>query len=354
MPEEAFRPQRKPISPDEIKSDQNALNEISQVRRAVEEELETSPASPAQLPITGKIPPFAQKILDQQLKGPQRRPEAMSEEPLDGGDAFQQMRARIKQSKATFEEIELPSKGKFYDGTDGPRNGKLHIRPMTGQEEEILATSRFVKKGKAMNMIFNHCIQEDYDAEKFLTEDRTYLLIYLRGISYTPQYDVEVKCPGCDRRFGHVIDLNGLYVDACPADFDANSLKDQTPQTSIPFTYRLSRGEDEQRVQDYRERKGKNTTGTDDTLLYRSSLLVENLGGCTEKREILQLLKEMHINDVAHIRNTIAEPPFGVDTSVDIYCPGCLEEFTIDLPLEADFFFPRKRKKGNKMENEEE
>ncbi len=211
MSEEVFRPQRKPISQEEIKSDQNALEEMSQVRRAVAEELETSAptTSKPQLPITGKIPPFAQKILDQQLKGPQARPIEPIED-ITGGDVFQQMRARIKQSKAIFEEIELPSKGKFYDGTDGPRNGKLHIRPMTGQEEEILATSRFVKKGKAMNMIFNHCIQEDYDADKFLTEHRTYLVIYLRGISYTPHYDVEVKCPGCDGRFGHVIDLNGL------------------------------------------------------------------------------------------------------------------------------------------------
>jgi hypothetical protein len=78
-------------------------------------------------------------------------------------------------------------------------------------------------------------------------------------------------------------------------------------------------------------------------------MLILDLGGITNKNEILQLLKQLPINDVAYIRNTVSEPPFGVDTDVDIYCPGCLQEFTIDLPLEADFFFPRKRKKSKEL-----
>jgi hypothetical protein len=358
--EKAFRPQRKSIDSSEFNTEaamnQAKLNEIAQVQKDAAEEMGMEPPIIPQ--ITGNPPPAMRAMMEQQ-RGPKLRssqddpnagklPLEVEYIPKEGtSDLYQNLLSKIKQS--VYEEIELPSKGKFYDGNNGPRNGKLHVKPMTGREEEILATTRLVKKGQAMNMIFNKCIQEDYNAEDFLTEDRTYLLIYLRGISYTPQYDVEVVCPGCDRRFGHTIDLNELYVDACPNDFHQSTMTDTLPTSGIPFKYRLSKGTDEQQVQDYRERKNKESTGTDDTLLYRSSMLIEDLGGITNKKEILQLIKQLPINDVAHIRNTVSEPPFGVDTDVDIYCPGCLQEFTIDLPLEADFFFPRKRKKSKEL-----
>jgi hypothetical protein len=41
----------------------------------------------------------------------------------------------------------------------------------------------------------------------------------------------------------------------------------------------------------------------------------------------------------------VTDPPFGVDTKVTIISPVSSEEFEIELPLEANFFFPRNRKK---------
>jgi len=81
---------------------------------------------------------------------------------------------------AHYDDILLPSNGRFYNGTDGPIDGKLHVRPMTGREEEILATQRYVKRGEALDRIFKACVREPYDTARFLTVDRNFLLIYLR------------------------------------------------------------------------------------------------------------------------------------------------------------------------------
>lgn len=251
----------------------------------------------------------------------------------------------LKGSTTIYEEIKLPSGGRFYD-SDGPSDGVISIRPMTGEEEQILATPRFVRKGQAINMIFQRCIKENYRAENLLTVDRTYLLIYLRGISYSPNYDVEVKCPNCDKRFNTTIDLNSLYVEGCPDDFGP-ALQDVLPTTKLPFAYRLSTGRDEQEITDYRDRRIKafGDSSTDDTMTYRTAMLLDNIDGLTNKNELQILLKNLPINDVAHIRNCINDPPFGVDTNIEIVCPSCLQDFEVDLPLEANFFFPR-RKKG--------
>lgn len=251
----------------------------------------------------------------------------------------------LKGSTTIYEEIELPSKGRFYDGTDGPANGVVSIRSMTGEEEQILATPRFVRKGQAINMIFQRCLKEQFRPDQLLTIDRTYLLIYLRGISYSPNYDVEVKCPECEKKFGTTIDLNALYVEPCP-DTYGPMLQDVLPTTKLPFSYRLSTGRDEQEITDYRDRRIKafGDASADDTLTYRTAMLVDNIDGLTNNSELQILLKNLPISDVSYIRNCINEPPFGVDTSVEIVCPSCLQDFTVELPLEANFFFPRRKK----------
>jgi len=251
----------------------------------------------------------------------------------------------LKGSTTIYEEIELPSKGRFYDGSDGPANGIVSIRPMTGEEEQILATPRFVRKGQAINMIFQRCLKEQFRPEQLLTIDRTYMLIYLRGISYSPNYDVEVKCPECEKKFGTTIDLNTLYVEPCPDSYGP-LLQDVLPTTKLPFTYRLSSGKDEQEITDYRDRRIKafGDASADDTLIYRTAMLLDNIDGLNNKSELQILLKNLPISDVSYVRNCINEPPFGVDTNVEIVCPSCLQDFTVDLPLEANFFFPRRKK----------
>jgi len=254
----------------------------------------------------------------------------------------------LKGSLAQYEELQLPSKGRFYDGKNGPSDGIIHIRPMTGEEEQILATPRFVRKGQAINMIFQKCMKEDFKAENLLTVDRTYLLLYLRGISYSHSYDVEVKCSECSSKFSTNVDLSALFVNQCPYDFGP-ILEDVLPNSKYRFKYRLSTGRDEQEINEYRERRMKmfGDNATDDTLTYRTAQLLEEIDGINDKMELQILLKSLPINDVSYIRGIINEPPFGVDTNVEINCPSCSAEFSIDLPLEANFFFPRRKKEKN-------
>jgi hypothetical protein len=84
----------------------------------------------------------------------------------------------------------------------------------------------------------------------------------------------------------------------------------------------------------------------DDTLLFRAALLVEQLetpGGQTlsGQANIQSIIERLPIKDVAHLRNLLSEPPFGVDTKINLVCPSCTAEFNTDLPLESNFFFPR-------------
>jgi len=295
--------------------------------------------------VKGNVPSEFLRAMGQNIPeaDPQISPSSIDRQPVSGN--LKDLLEDLKQSTSVYEEVRLPSRGIFYDGDNGPSDGILHIRPMTGEEEQILATPRFVRKGQALNMIFSRCIKDKIRPEDLLTVDRTYLLIYLRGISYSPLYEVEIKCPECERKFSTEIDLNTLMVESAPDDYGP-SLEGILPTSKYSFRYRLSKGKDETDIQEHRDRRIKNfgDNSTDDTLIYRTSVLVDEIQGITDKRDLQTLIKNLPISDVSYIRNCVNEPPFGVDTKVDMACPSCLQEFDVDLPLEANFFFPRRRR----------
>lgn len=251
----------------------------------------------------------------------------------------------IKEQSFIYEEITLPSLGKFYNGEDGPKNGKLHIRPMTGEEEQILATPRFIKKGQAIDMIFQRCIQEPIKTQELLSIDRTFLLIYLRGISYGPDYDVEIKCPDCSTKFATVIDLNNIPVENPPDNLNGD-LRGKLPKTGFTFTYRMSVGKDENEIQEHRERRVKKygDQAADDTITFRMAQLVESIENVKDKNEILTLIKNLPMQDISYLRGIVTDPDWGLDTKIPLGCPSCLAEFEIDLPLDTNFFFPRRKK----------
>lgn len=354
MPDEPYRQERRPLKSD-IQQEGHASAPVPPQEipnpQEFQKAVQNMKARAEGLNISGlqNAPP---EILERMQKQginmgaqPQMPPNYVPEMRLTGSTKLEELLQGAKESTHIYEAVTLPSGGKFYDGEDGPADGIIHVRPMTGEEEQILATPRFVKKGTAVNMIFNRCIQENYSSENFLSADRTFLLIWLRGISYGPNYDVEVVCPFTDKKFSESVDLN-LDVDMCPPDFNSQSLQGTLPRTKYHFTYRLARGNDEQRISEYRDKRSKFDTSTqaDDTLLYRTSLLVEEIEGLTNKEELLILLKKLPIEDVSYLRNVTSEPPFGVNTKITLTSPFTLEEFEIDLPLEANFFFPRQRK----------
>lgn len=371
MADDAFRPQKKSISQDEIENTTEVQDESSdsvsdqlaemqkmrnKIASDVGREME-NPQGEIGMNVSGKIPEaFRQAVASKKMNanknsGNSSRQESKSEMRVTGSGRLEELIAGIgSKGNMIYEQVELPSKGKFYDGENGPADGVIHLRPMTGEEEEILATPRFVKKGQAINMIFNRCMKENFDSSNFLTQDRTYMLIYLRGISYTPEYDVEVRDPESDQTFATTINLNDLYVDYCGADFGPENLEDVLPTTEYKFRYRLAVGKDEQLIQEYRDRRAKNfdlSGQADDTLLYRTAHLIEEIEGLTDKLEIQTLLKKLPIQDVAYLRTVVNEPPFGVDTKVNITNPYSLRDFEIELPLESNFFFPRAKRKKN-------
>lgn len=359
MADDKFRQERRRITPDDLGDDFEVPETPVVGDEGGEEPSSAGWKSPADLAeeaqdglkIKNMPPQYAKMFKQKAAAAAARRTEdeqvANQNVRITGSGKLEELIAKLRPDAARFEEIKLPSRGRFYDGDNGPEDGILHLRPMTGDEEQILTQPRFVKKGTAINMIFQRCLKEGFRPEHLLSVDRTYMLIWLRGISYGQEYEVDVTCPFTDRKFPATIDLGTLLVNYCPNDYGPD-LTDKLPASGFRFSYRLSTGKDEQDVQDYRDvvlRRSNGEAGNDDSLMYRTALLLNDVEGVTDKQELLVLLKKLPIKDVAYLRNAVTEPPFGTDTKVTLFSPYTSDEFEIDLPLETAFFFPKTKKK---------
>jgi len=204
-----------------------------------------------------------------------------------------------------------------------------------------------MRQGRGIEMIFRNCLLEkNINPEKMLSVDRTYLLIYLRGISYGNIYEVTIKCPECGHSFDHDIDLN-LPVDYCPDNFHVDGLNKTLPKTKFKFRYQLQTGADETKISAYRDRKAKFSNAMDDSFMFKASILINEIGNenakVTNQHAIQSLLERLPVADLNYIRNTLNDPPFGVDTEIIVPCQACGAEFKVDLPYETNFFFPKER-----------
>lgn len=357
MEDEVFRPERRRPANDQADdawvASQGMRDQMSTASAADRGGDKDPPfgEAPGGVEIKGTIPPQLQHLLrgvgDTQAKQPHRnRAASTNQYGAPENEHLNDLLRKLDAKTHHYEQIVLPSRGKFYDGSDGPSDGVIYLRPMTGQEEQILATPRFMKNGRAIDMIFEACSQTKLNASRLLSADRTYLLIYLRGISYTPQYEVEVKCPSCSHKYPTVIDLNSIEVNECPDDFGPDDLEGVLPTSGFKFTYQLRRGANETDVNNYRERRSKQwgDNASDDTLHYQTAMLIGDIEGITDKMQLQQMAKRLPVNDVNYIRNMVNNPPFGVDTNIEMLCPSCYTDYSVDLPLEASFFSPRPKK----------
>lgn len=383
-----FRQERKQkIDPNEFRNNTPSLDDVLNMQRQAgvdipndvdKRESFNNQSTPQPLPqagttVKGNLPPAMQAMLREKAaeQGVQQFNEPVHDTMSDhqalmsrsGGTSQSPMRQMSTNEFTTndpnlnallgtlntqnYEPVTLPSRGKFYNTPDTPSSGEVYLRPMTGQEETILSTVRFMRGGKGIEMIFRNCLQnKTINPEKLLSVDRTYLLIYLRGISYGNLYEVSVKCPDCGNQFDYDIDLN-LPVEYCKDDFDSNCLTKVLPSSKMYFKYRLQNGADETEITAYKERKSRFTNSIDDSFLFKASTLIEEIGNdtarITSQRGIQSLLERLPVVDVNFIRNAINDPPFGVNTEVNIVCNNCGNEFGVELPYEANFFFPKEK-----------
>lgn len=265
-----------------------------------------------------------------------------------------------------WETVQLPSKGLFYDGMIP--DGIVKVRPMSIYTEKILSTLRLSKTGQALDMIFQYCTKfpnEGFDPTNLLVGDSTFLLFYLRGITFGNLYNFTIKCTDdeCGKTQQHTFDLNQLastikspITEEEPFEIRLPYLSESTGRDFTVKVRLLRRYDLTTMTAEKKHRKlvgPSNAAENKLTKRFKQIQSIESLNDVVEKNlslviveamgikdrfKIDKLVERMHSSDTATIRQFLDENSPGVDTTISVSCDHCDNDMKVSLPITESFF----------------
>lgn len=281
-----------------------------------------------------------------------------------------------------WEQVMLPSKGAYYQGK--VPGGFVQVRPWGLQAEKTMTTQRLVRTGEALDYIFQHHVKlpDDLDHIDLLSDDRVFLLYYLRGISHGPEYEFMIKCPECDKMGEHEYDMRELWETVRYPNMEigdepfkvvlpiaTEQLQKKHADAEFWIKVRFLRGQDsvdflnarpkvqggkararnrskqnrQQALDDVKQREET----LDETLENNINRVITEVMGVTNRSKIRQFVETLHSHDIAIIMDFLKENSPGVDTSIETECPQpkCGITFVVGLPITETFFRPKRSRR---------
>lgn len=264
-----------------------------------------------------------------------------------------------------WEECRLPSNGLYY----GWEDGIVKVRAMGQTAEKILATPRLAQSGQSIEYLFRECCQfpDGFDPIDLLIGDRIFLLYFLRGITYGNLYEFAVPCPNvnCNILSTHTYDLNELQRTIV---FARQEMGREPFKVFLPYMSKvvdaevyvgvrfLRAGDANQIVQKKKilknnvakpskrnpfDRKARQEQ-YDETVVENLEKVIVHVMDETDPIKIKAFIDRMHAQDTAVLREWIKDYTPGIDSGIEIHCPHCEQEFSIELPITETFFRPAK------------
>ena len=248
------------------------------------------------------------------------------------------------------EFVTLPSGGKFY-----PESHPLHdketveIRYMTAKEEDILTSRSLIKEGVVIDRLLkNLVIDKDIDINSLLVGDKNALIVAARITGYGAEYETKVTCPACDTVTDFSFSLEDVSVSNTQEALElygAEQTQDNTFSVTLPLTKavvecRLLNGADEMKLYKEAERKARRKLG-DTTLTDQFQAFIVSVNGSQDLFNLKSFIQTMPARDSRFLRTFYGKIVPNIDLSQTFECAACDYAATMEVPLTADFFWPK-------------
>lgn len=267
--------------------------------------------------------------------------------PNVSADADSLSSAEAKNSLLNFinptEYVKIPSGGRFYpEGHPLYGCDSVEINMMTAKEEDILTNRSLLKKGVAIDkLVKSLLVNKSIDPRDLYIGDKNAIVISARTSAYGSEYAASVTCPQCGDVSEISYDLDQVIEDSeskehqIPKDVTMNNRNNfviTLPKTGISAEVRLLNGHDN---------ITKLTANKNVGLLQSFKTFVVSLNNVTDRKMINQFLESMPAADSKYLRETYAKITPNIDLTQDYECAACGFEQEMEVPLTADFFWPK-------------
>jgi len=244
------------------------------------------------------------------------------------------------------EFVDLPSKGKFYPAGH-PLRGKdtVEVKQMTAKEEDLLTSKTLLKKGVVLDRLIQALVTDKtIDTDSLTIEDRNAIIISARIAAYGPEYATSVTCPSCTQKSKYAFNL----LEKVPKEPEEEVLhqihEDGTftvvlPKTKWTVVCRALSGRDEKTIMSMTEAKKKSQN--DSMFLDQLKLMVVSIQGVTARSTVDVALSSLPAVDSRFLRTQYQKIVVPFDMKQNFSCSQCEFETILEVPLTADFFWPK-------------
>jgi len=255
------------------------------------------------------------------------------------------------------EELELPSKGKFYKEMTynniptGLEKGIIHIRPLSTKEERNMERINSTNFYNIWAEIIASVTAEQFDPMDLTISDLFYLIYWLRARTFGPTYEIKAECPNCGEEYNdrvNIPDFGTVYLE----DDIIEPFELTMPNSGVRVIFRYPRVKDlvDASKRNYSEKKKKGVKisptiyqkvlCTQEMVLPDSTVLTNE----EDSELMIDIYSRMQASDTMMIDEEYAKYDHGLLEPVMKTCPMCetvYEQFPVISP---DFFRPNFRK----------
>jgi len=245
--------------------------------------------------------------------------------------------------------VELPSGGAFYP-IGHPLHGQkeIEIRHMTAKEEDLLTSQTLIKKGIAVDkMLQSVVVDKRINVDHILSCDRSAMMVAARITGYGEDYNFSLNCPACNLKNDITYELSNAIVNV-GKNVDENEvqyLDDGTfvitlPKTNYKVQMKLMTGRDEKIIFETNDnRKRKNLPDAAATDQLRMSVISVN--GISDQQTLDKFISTLRAMDARYIRTVYRKVSPSLEMKHDFVCSSCSHTQEVDIPLTAEFFWPK-------------
>ena len=248
--------------------------------------------------------------------------------------------------KFMSEEIELPSRGHFYDESNVLSNGKVDIKYMTAKEEDILNDQKLIKKRVVLDRLLEELIvTPNANLDDILVGDKNAIFIAARIFAYGKDYTFKFTDTDTGEEVKETVDLT--LIGQKPFDFDKypkgkNTFEFTLPVSKKVVTYRLLTHRDEKNIDLEIKNLAKFNKGNDKAspeITTRLKYMITSIDGDNDLGRLRSTIDSLLSRDTLAFRRHIRENSPDLDMTF-VYTSESGNDHELSIPIGLNFFWP--------------
>ncbi len=255
-------------------------------------------------------------------------------------------------SPTTF--VTLPSLGKLYPDTHPLHMREtVEIRQMTAKQEDILTSQSLIRKGVVIDRFVQSLLLDDaVKVDDLLVVDKNAIMVAARIDGYGADYNAKVTCPSCTASEEHEFDLEACLMAGLERTHAAQD--DETIQATatdsgaymvtlsagVEVELRVLTSRDEANLLKSVQKANKSNIQTGQATTQLRNIIV-SIAGHSDRATVNKAIDFMPVKLTREIRSAYKSISPDLELKSEFVCSSCGTASEVEVPLTAEFFWPK-------------